>query len=267
MAGLEDATLRPMGSSISPAQRRSGRDHGCERPPCGRRALTVSAVSLRVRLVLLAAVAGVGLGAAGPSLARRSTPPASPPGKPTTTPVTLSQGSGNPSGQTNSNGKPGGQPTPAHKVSASGSAQGIVQSVGAGSVVLTQLDGSSISISVTAGTRVFVNGSHAGVVDVKPGFVASAAWVGGKTRVLQAFDLSSAAIEVGVVKSISGRLIVVTTSEGRVVRVRVGPKTRVLLDGDPTALSGVKAGDTVVFAVKDAQPGRAAGQLRFLQPI
>jgi hypothetical protein len=221
-----------------------------------------------MRAAVLAMVTVTGLLTAGPSLASRSTPPESHPGKPTTTTVTQPQGNGNTGGQANSNGKPGGNPTSAHGGTASGSAQGIVQSVTTGSVVLTQLDGSTVSIAVTSGTRVFVDGNRASLANVKPGFVASAAWVAGKTRVLQAFDLSQAAgIEVGVLKSFSGRTIVVTTSEGRVVRIRIGPKTRLLLDGAPAGLGSVTAGETVVFAVRDAQAGKPAGVVRFLRPI
>ncbi len=131
-----------------------------------------------------------------------------------------------------------------------------------------QLDGSSVSIAVDTGTRVFVDGSHASVRDVKPGFVVSAAWIAGKARVLEAFDLSSAgAIEVGVVGSVSGRTIVVRKSGGGTVKVRVGPRTRVLLDGDAATLRAVRVGYTVVFAAVDAKTGGVAGELRFLRPV
>jgi hypothetical protein len=205
---------------------------------------------------LLVVAAVVALSAAAPSLASVSA-------KPATTP---SQGNGNPGG--NGNGKPETTPVPSHGAAASGSAQGIVQSVAAGSVVLTQLDGSSLSLTVTMRTRVFVDGSRASVRDVKPGFVASASWIAGKTRVLQAFDLSSSSgADVGVVRSISGRTIIVRRSDGITVRLHVGPKTQILVDGDPAALRAVAAGYTVVFAARDARTGKPAGELRFLRPV
>jgi hypothetical protein len=208
-------------------------------------------------LAVLAAVCVAGLIAAGPSLASRASAPHS--GQPV---GTGSPGSSGPQGKAKS--KPVTTPTPGHGAPANGSADGIVQSVDGGAVVLTQLDGSSVTLSVFAGTRVFVDGRRASIGDVRPGSVASATWTAGKLHVLQAFD---SAVEVGAVRSVSGREIVVTRGDGGTVRLRVGPKTRVLLDGGPATLSSVKAGFVVVFAARDAKTGKPAGELRFLRPV
>lgn len=207
---------------------------------------------LRAGCAALAVAAG--LLAAEPALASRSAAPASPPARPTST-----------TPQPTSKGKPEKRPTPGHT---SGSAQGIVQSIASGTVVLTQLDGTSVSFAVTPATRLFVDGRHASASGLKPGFVVSARWVAGKARVLQAFDLSSAdAVKVGVVRSVSARAVVVRRNDGGTVTIRVGPKTRVLLDGDPAPLHAVKAGYTVVFAGGKANVGKPAAELRFLRPI
>jgi hypothetical protein len=210
-------------------------------------------------LTILVAVAALALGTAGPSLASGAASPQSHQGNPS---ATESESHGNP------NGKPQTNPSPTHGKPANGKAQGIVQSVADSTVVVTQLDGSSVSVDVSPATHVFVNGNHASVGDLKPGYVVSAVWAGGKTRVLQAFDLSSAgAVGVGVVQSISTKAIVVRRSDGTTVTLHIGPSTRVLLDGDKSKLGGVKVGDTVVFATRDAKSGKAAGQLRFLRPV
>src|SRR5205823_9734391 len=68
-----------------------------------------------------------------------------------------------------------------------GRGEGIVQSVATNGVVLRQLDGSTVTISVGSSTQVFVDGKHALLMDVKAGYVASASWKeGGTAHVLQA---------------------------------------------------------------------------------
>lgn len=214
-----------------------------------------SVASSRVRVAALAVALAASLMTAGASLAGGSAAPSTHPGNP-----------GNSSNST-SKGKPPTTPTtPGHGAPTSGSANGIAQSIGAASIVLTELDGSTVSITVTQRTRVFVNGSHASLDDVKPGFVVSATWVAGKTKLLEAFDLTSpAGVDVGVVVSVSAKAIALTRSDGSKLTIRVGPHTQVLLDGNPARLGAVKPGDTVVYSAirKASSP---AALLRFLQP-
>lgn len=222
---------------------------------------------MRVRLVALAVTVAAGA-AAVTAAAGHAAPSGAPPGKPQST-TAPGKPNGNGSGSTttpdNGNGKSHGN---GHGGPRSGSAKGIVQSVSATGLVLRQLDGSEVSIAVTSATRVFVDGKRAGIAGVKPGFVVSAAWTGGTTRVLQALDLSSsAAVEVGVVRSVSSRTVVVRRSDGRTVAIRVGAKTRVLLDGEATTLRAVRVGYTVVFTAADVSRGKPARELRFLRPI
>jgi len=166
---------------------------------------------------------------------------------------------------------------PAHGAAAvkAGRGEGIVQSVSANAIVLRELDGSTVSVSVAASTHVFVDGKRASLRDVKAGFVASAAWkAGGSARVLQAFDLSGQhAVSVGVVDSVSSGLLVVTKTSGTsgtggtTVSIPVNAKTRVLVDGKLATLAAVKAGYTVVITANDAKGNKPAHELRFLQPV
>jgi hypothetical protein len=170
-----------------------------------------------------------------------------------------------------------GKGPPAHGAAniKAGHGEGIVQSVSGNAIVVRQLDGSTVNLTVTASTHVFVDGKSASVGDVNAGFVASAAWsTGGTTRVLQAFDLSAKhALTVGVVDSVSTGAVVVTQtgassgSGGTELTIAVNAKTRVLLDGKPAALSAVKAGYTVVFTAADGKHKQAAHELRFLRPV
>jgi hypothetical protein len=156
-----------------------------------------------------------------------------------------------------------------------GRGEGIVQSVSASAIVLRQLDGSTVSVSIGSSTQVFVDGKRASLRDVKAGYVASAAWkAGGSARVLQAFDLSARhAVRVGVVDSVStGALVVtetgVTSGAGdATVTIPVNAKTRVLIDGKPAKLDAVKAGYTVVITANDSKGDKPAHELRFLRPV
>lgn len=149
-----------------------------------------------------------------------------------------------------------------------GTGKGIVQSVSAQAIVLRELDGSTVRVPVASSTHVFVDGKRASLRDVKAGFVASAAWKAGKSaRVLHAFDLSGRdAVSVGVVDSVSTRVVVVTGTGGTTVSIPVDAKTRVLVDGKRATLGAVKAGYTVVLTAKDSKSGKPARELRFLRP-
>lgn len=150
----------------------------------------------------------------------------------------------------------------------SGTGKGIVQSVSAQAIVLRELDGSTVRVPVASSTHVFVDGKRASLRDVKAGFVASAAWRGGKpARVLHAFDLSGPnAVRVGVVDSVSARSLVVTGTGGPPVSIVVDAKTRIFVDGKRATLAAVKAGYTVVLPAKESRRGKPARELRFLRP-
>lgn len=149
-----------------------------------------------------------------------------------------------------------------------GAGEGIVQSVSAESVVLRELDGSTLVVPVASSTHVFIDGRRASLRDVRAGFVASAAWKAGKAaRVLWAFDLSGKnTLRVGVVDSVSTGVLVVTVTGGTTISIPVNVKTRVLLDGKPTTLAAIKAGYTVVLGAKDSIADKPAHELRFLRP-
>ena len=156
-----------------------------------------------------------------------------------------------------------------------GRGEGIVQSVSANAIVLRELDGSTVSISVASSTHVFVDGKRASLHDVKAGFVASAAWkAGGSARVLQAFDLSGPhAVTVGLVDSVSSGVVVVTKTSatsgagGTTLSIPVNAKTHVFVNGKPATLAAVKAGYTVVIAATAHKGNKPAHELLFLQPV
>jgi hypothetical protein len=156
-------------------------------------------------------------------------------------------------------GQAHGQPASAQPA---GSANGIVQSVSARAVVVRELDGSTVTVPVAGSTRIFVDGGHASLADVGPGFVASASWKAGRAAAeLEAFAPSAS---VAVVQSVSDRAVVVSQAGGSTTTIRVTPRTRVLLDGRPVPLRTVQAGDTLVLAA--GAGAKPAAELRFLRP-
>ena len=147
-------------------------------------------------------------------------------------------------------------------VAPAGSVHGIVQSVGGGGVVVTQIDGSTVGVPVATSTRVFVDGQRVPLAAVQPGFVASASWKAGKAAgELFVFDPSAT---VAVVRSVSARGVVVSDAAGNTVTVALTPKTRVLVDGTPASVRSIAAGDTLVLDASGR--GKPAAELRFLRP-
>jgi hypothetical protein len=144
-----------------------------------------------------------------------------------------------------------------------GSARGIVQSLTANTVLVKELDGTSVEIPVGPSTHVFVNGRLATLDAVRPGLVATASWKAGKAATkLQLFGASAT---IGVVKSRTAQSVVVTMPSGTNVTIRVTPKTRVFVDGRRAQLGAVKPGFLLVLTGA-VSTKRAAAELRFLRP-
>ena len=190
-----------------------------------------------------AAVVLAALAATPTALAAR---PSTPPGK---------------SGQTQT--KPGGPPS-SH--SAHQNAQGVVQSLAGRTVVVRALDGSTVTVPIGPGTRVLVDGKAAALRDVKPGFVAIVKWEGGPwAQQLAAFDLSPASGErLAVVKTVSANGVIVTGANGGTVTIHANVRTRVFLDGKPSALANIEPGFTLVTTA--TKGGKPAAELDFLRP-
>jgi hypothetical protein len=162
-------------------------------------------------------------------------------------------------------GPPAGRP-PADRPSVT--RRGIIQALSAKAITLKELDGTTLSVSVDAKTRVFINGKRALLREVKPGFAAIAKGKAGEpARELRTFDLSGQQGPVGaVVKSVSGTTVVLTEPDGSTVTVVVDAKTHVFIDGKPASLSEVELGFVVVTSPSASKGNKPAKELRFLRP-
>jgi hypothetical protein len=194
-------------------------------------------------LVATAALAAPPLAGAAPiHAAARPSPDA--PGKPAK--------SGNPQA------KPPGPARPEQ------SAQGVVQAVLAGAVVLKELDGSTVRVPVGPRTRVFVDGKRALLSDVEGGFVVIASWNDRRpTSELQALSPRGAA-GLTVVQSVLPNGIVVQAPGGPTVTIRVNARTRLFVDGQPSTLRAVGPGFTLITRANQSKGARPARELRFL---
>jgi hypothetical protein len=143
-------------------------------------------------------------------------------------------------------------------------AQGVVQAVVTGAVVLRELDGSSVRVPVGPKTRVFVDGKRAHLSDVQGGFVVIASWSARKpTPELQALSPQGAA-GLTVVQSVLANAVVVQAPNGTAVTIRVNAGTRVFVDGQPVTLRAVGPGFTLITRAAHSKGARPARELRFL---
>ena len=105
--------------------------------------------------------------------------------------------------------------------------RGIVQSVGAGQIVLRALDGSVVSFTVSPATRVKLNGVRASLANVRPGSVASVVHDGSAPAVvIRAFGRPVTVTERGVVIALTRTAITLRAGGGATVTVSLDTNTR-----------------------------------------
>jgi hypothetical protein len=138
--------------------------------------------------------------------------------------------------------------------------RGIVASVSPTAIVLTELDGTAVTIRLDAATRVVVNGRPAALADVRPGFVATVAHpAGGPARLIQAVDPAPRArpqLDTGIVQNVTADAIVLTLQDGSTVRIAIDAATRVLVNGSPASIADVKPGSLVSAQHAGTAPAR-----------
>jgi hypothetical protein len=127
--------------------------------------------------------------------------------------------------------------------------RGVVQSVSASRIVLRELDGRVVGISVAARTRVLVNGSPATLSDIRPGFVASVVHDGSApARLIRAFGRIQPTIDRGVVVSLAARVLTIRTPSGTELTFRISARTRIRWRGLPATIAAIRPGRLVVVA-------------------
>ena len=112
--------------------------------------------------------------------------------------------------------------------------RGVVQSVNASQIVLTALDGSVLSFSVTPNTRVRVNGARASLADIRPGFVASVVHDRrARALLIEAFGTRVTVTDRGLVTALTPAAITLRTPDGGALTFVLDNYTRFRFQGLP----------------------------------
>ena len=141
--------------------------------------------------------------------------------------------------------------------------RGIVQSAGSGQIVLTALDGNSFSLAVSDATRVRVNGAHASLSDIQPGFVATVAHEGyAPALFVRAFGQVTLTIDRGVVTAMTRYAITLRTSNGATAVVALDGNTQIRFLGLPVRRFLVRPGAFVAVMHGPNGPAKLVNVLK-----
>jgi hypothetical protein len=133
--------------------------------------------------------------------------------------------------------------------------QGVVQSVADRTIVIRALDGSSMSFVVGGATRVLLNGARVTLSTIRPGFVAEVTHRGtGRAFRIRALG-RFAAVEHGVVRSVSRQELLLEREGGGELTIPVTRRTKVRRGGVPIGRWAVRPGRRVTVLL--AQDGSA----------
>ena len=138
----------------------------------------------------------------------------------------------------------------AHEPPAPGTiAVGKVTAVGSDSITLTKKDGSSITIGVTADTKILVDGNAGSLTDVETGYGAYVrrASADGPAVVIRAYEKKQGGghklLLRGVVDSVVSDSITLKGHGDATLTIAVSPSTIIRVAGAAGSLSDIKAGD------------------------
>lgn len=120
--------------------------------------------------------------------------------------------------------------------------RGVVQRVGDRGLVLRALDGRVVAVGVDPRTRVFLNGSPAPLLSIRPGFVVVVVRAGGGTaEAIRAFGRVRLVVD-GIVASVSRSRLELRLRGGGVESVPLTRATRVRRGSALVPLSAVRIG-------------------------
>jgi hypothetical protein len=122
---------------------------------------------------------------------------------------------------------------------------GAVDSVGANSITLKKRDGSTLTIPVTADTKIHVNGKPGSLGDVEQGYraIVRRTAADGPAAAINAYQPRAHKLLVrGVVDSVASDSITLKHHTGATVTIAVTAQTIIRVAGKPGALSDIQAG-------------------------
>jgi hypothetical protein len=120
--------------------------------------------------------------------------------------------------------------------------RGVVQTVSPTGLVLRELDGSLVTITLDPGTRVRVNGSPSSIDVVRPGFVAAAIHAGdAPATLIRAFGRVAVTTDRAIVVSLVDRRLTIRTASGQSLVVRITARTKIRVRGLPATVAALRA--------------------------
>ncbi len=140
--------------------------------------------------------------------------------------------------------------------------QGVVQSVAPDQIVLTELDGSVQTFTVTPTTRLSLNGRPAQLAEILGGFVAFVAHRGPVAVAVKAFDAVPLAADRGVVTALSPTSITVRTAGDLSVTIALDRNTRFRFQGAPARRFLARPGARVIVQHPADGPARVVNVLK-----
>jgi len=145
--------------------------------------------------------------------------------------------------------------------------RGIVQSVNRSQIVLTALDGSVLSFSVSRSTRVRINGAPASLGGVRPGSVANVVHDRRARAILiEVFGTPApapvAVTDRGVVTALGPTAITLRTEGGGALTLTLDGSTRFLFQGLPAKRSLARPGALVTISHATDAPALVVNVLK-----
>lgn len=140
--------------------------------------------------------------------------------------------------------------------------RGVVQSVGAGQIVLRALDGSVVSYAVSRATRVRLNGVRVPLSGIRPGFVAAVVHDGrAPVALIRAFGTEATVTDRGVVTALTRTAVTLRTADGATVSVPLDATTLVRFRGRPARWLLARPGALVAVTHAVDLPARVVNVL------
>lgn len=139
--------------------------------------------------------------------------------------------------------KPGKPHSHAHAQKAKHSVHGVVEAVGSDSITLTLKKGGSVTIPVTADTKIRVNGASGSLSDIQVGFRAEVKLASDGSA--QAINAKAAAFKSevhGLVSAVGASSLTLKLKNGDSVEIAVTSDTKIHLKCGPGSLSDIQVG-------------------------
>jgi hypothetical protein len=137
--------------------------------------------------------------------------------------------------------------------------RGVVQAVSSDSITLTLKDGSTKTISVSAKTKIVVNGKKgSSLSDVQVGYRAYVALAkDGSARAIRSYDKADRKGIRGIAQAVGSDSITLELKDGSTKTINVTTATKIVVNGKPGSLSDIQVGYRTIVRLADDGSAKA----------